>query len=77
MADKVAVTPRAQRASWAREKTQYDGDDNMQAKPAPTAAPARRVVIISVEIDDTYDALDRVCRVLSADGRAKIIRVTE
>lgn len=75
MSDRVPVTPRAHRAKWAQEITPYDSDGNMHATTEPVK-PRRRLVEVHIEIDDTTDAIDRVCRVLS-DGRTKIVKVVE
>lgn len=72
----IRVTPLKNRAKWAQIKTMYDEiAADMQAKSV-AQGPQRRTIQIYVEIDDTHDALERVCRALS-DGRTKIVKVIE
>lgn len=72
----IRVTPLKNRAKWAQIKTMYDEiAADMQAKGV-ARGPQRRTIQIYVEIDDTHDALERVCRALS-DGRTKIVKVIE
>ena len=53
----VNVTPRAHRATWAREKTQYDPDDEPQPPPPSQIAMSPKVQAVCERIEKGVESL--------------------
>lgn len=53
----VEVTPIAQRAKWAQQRTQYDEGEAPAAAPAPQKPTTHRLMIV---VEGTPEAIDRV-----------------
>ncbi len=68
---RVHVHPQSQRASWARERTQFDGPEAPPAQVEASRLPAATSVTVVISGDPTG-----VARAIEAAGRhAKVVEV--